>query len=142
MDRVLGFELGADDYVTKPFSPREVVLRVRAVLNRHTSPEPPPRPVEVGPLELDPDNHSVRVQGRSVHLTLTEFRLLADLVQARGRVRTRDTLLTEVWGYQSDVESRTIDTHVRRLRSKLGVAAAWLASVRGVGYRFRDPVQE
>jgi two-component system phosphate regulon response regulator PhoB len=115
IDRVLAFELGADDYVTKPFSPREIVLRVRAVLRRSAEPD------------------------KSLTLTVTEFRLLSDLLRARGRVRTRDRLLAEVWGYEAEVVSRTVDTHVRRLRDKLGPAAQWLETVRGVGYRIRQP---
>lgn len=143
LDRVLGFELGADDYVTKPFSPRELVLRVRAVLQRGqeaagTEDEEEER-LQAGPIEIDLAGHRVTVSNRPVHLTLTEFRLLEDLVRAGGRVRTREALLAEVWGYDSDVMSRTVDTHIRRLRKKLGGAAAWLATVQGVGYRVRNP---
>jgi two-component system phosphate regulon response regulator PhoB len=141
-DRVVGFELGADDYVTKPFSPRELLLRVRAILRRRNGEgEPPEEPQTVGPIEVDLANHTVCVDGRSVSLTLTEFRLLSDLVRAAGRVRTREALLNHVWGYDAEVMSRTIDTHVRRLRSKLGTAAAWVATVRGVGYRIQDPAE-
>lgn len=143
LDRVLGFELGADDYVTKPFSPRELVLRVKAVLKRGEESEvAEPGRVRCGPIEIDLDNHVAQVQGRVLRLTLTEFRLLADLVRARGRVRSRESLLSEVWGYDSDVLSRTVDTHVRRLRHKLGPASAWLVTVRGVGYRVQDPAAE
>ena len=140
LDRVLGFELGADDYVTKPFSPRELVLRARAVLKRGAEVDGRSAAlVKVGPIEVDLDNHLARVQGRPLSLTLTEFRLLADLVRARGRVRSREALLAEVWGYDSEVLSRTVDTHIRRLRHKLGVAALWLTTVRGVGYRVQEP---
>jgi two-component system phosphate regulon response regulator PhoB len=142
IDRVLAFELGADDYVTKPFSPREMVLRIRAVLRRAHGGATPAKPGELviaGPIELDAENYTARVDGTVLTLTVTEFRLLSDLLRARGRVRTRDRLLSEVWGYDSDVLSRTVDTHVRRLRDKLGPAARWLETVRGVGYRIREP---
>ncbi|ANM29959.1 ArsR family transcriptional regulator [Acidobacteria bacterium Mor1] len=140
VDRVLGFELGADDYVTKPFSPRELVLRVRSQLKRdQVTSQSPSGPRRIGPIEIDDDYHSVRVHGQQVELTLTEFKLLADLVRARGRVRTREALLSELWGYDAEVMSRTVDTHIRRLRRKLGPAASWLTTVRGVGYRFLDP---
>jgi two-component system phosphate regulon response regulator PhoB len=141
VDRILGFELGADDYVTKPFSPRELMLRVRAVLQRSES-EPLERRPELrvaGPITIDPEQHEARVDGKVLPLTLTEFRLLSELVRAAGRVRSREALLTDVWGYDSEVMSRTVDTHVRRLRSKLGRAAGWLTTVRGIGYRIQDP---
>jgi two-component system phosphate regulon response regulator PhoB len=141
VDRILGFELGADDYVTKPFSPRELVLRVKAVLGRVESEaaEPSADMLRAGPIEIDPDLHQVRVAGKTIHLTLTEFKLLAELVRGGGRVRSRETLLSVVWGYDSEVMSRTVDTHVRRLRNKLGQASDWLTTVRGVGYRIQDP---
>ena len=143
VDRLLGFELGADDYVTKPFSMRELILRVRAVLKRRTThsdkPKEDPGIYRVGPIEVEPAEHRVRVDGRLVDLTITEFRLLSDLMKARGRVRSRDSLLSEVWGYDSEVMSRTVDTHVRRLREKLGSAASWVETVRGVGYRMLSP---
>ena len=138
-DRVKGFELGADDYMIKPFSPRELVLRVRRALNRPEAKTGGDTSLESGPIAIDLEQHEARIDGKPVHLTLTEFRLLADLVRNRGRVRTREALMTEVWGYDSRAMSRTVDTHVRRLRYKLGDAAAWLDTVRGVGYRFRDP---
>jgi two-component system phosphate regulon response regulator PhoB len=144
IDRVLGFELGADDYVVKPFSPRELVLRVRAVLQRsdhdaNGNGRDVVSVVRVGPIEIDQDGHRAVVAGRPIRLTLTEFRLLADLVRAGGRVRTREALLAEVWGYDSEVMSRTVDTHVRRLRNKLGPASSWITTVRGVGYRVQNP---
>ena len=144
VDRLLGFELGADDYVTKPFSMRELILRVKAVLRRGASPAgteglEDSGTFKAGPIEVELAEHRVRVEGQPVDLTITEFRLLSDLVRARGRVRSRDTLLSEVWGYDSEVMSRTVDTHVRRLREKLGPAASWLETVRGVGYRILNP---
>jgi two-component system, OmpR family, phosphate regulon response regulator PhoB len=140
IDRVLGFELGADDYVTKPFSIRELALRVRALLKRGApAAERERRVLQAGPILLDLESHRVEVREEVVVLTITEFRLLADLVKARGRVRTREALLSEVWGYDSEVLSRTVDTHVRRLRAKLGPAADWLRTIRGVGYRLDEP---
>jgi two-component system, OmpR family, phosphate regulon response regulator PhoB len=140
IDRLLGFELGADDYVTKPFSVRELMLRVKAILKRGSGPLPPESHVfRAGPIEVDVAQHRVRISGRPVDLTITEFKLLSDLVQARGRVRSRDVLLSEVWGYDAEVMSRTVDTHIRRLREKLDEAAGWLITVRGVGYRIQDP---
>ncbi|HEX4826561.1 MAG TPA: response regulator [Candidatus Polarisedimenticolaceae bacterium] len=140
IDRVLGLELGADDYVTKPFSSRELVLRIRGLLKRNeVRPEAEVNPVRAGPIEIQPADHRALVDGKALVLTVTEFRLLEDLVRARGRIRTRETLLSEVWGYDSEVLSRTVDTHVRRLRTKLGPAADWLVTVRGVGYRIQDP---
>jgi DNA-binding response OmpR family regulator len=140
IDRLLGFELGADDYVTKPFSPREVLLRTRALLKRAAQGTTPKSgTLRAGPIEVDLATHEAKVDGKVLHLTITEFRLLADLLQVRGRVRTRDILLSEVWGYDSEVMSRTVDTHVRRVRAKLGSAAGWLETIRGVGYRVRDP---
>lgn len=143
IDRVLGLELGADDYVTKPFSARELVLRIRGLLKRgERQVDPKEGILRVGPIEIHAADHRAVVGGKPLSLTLTEFRLLEDLVRARGRVRTRETLLSEVWGYESDVLSRTVDTHVRRLRSKLREAADWLVTVRGVGYRIQDPADE
>ena len=139
IDRVLGFELGADDYVTKPFSPREVVLRARALLKRATAPDSGKGTLRAGPIEADLELHEVKVAGKAVQLTITEFRLLANLLSARGRVRSRATLLADVWGYDAEVMSRTVDTHMRRLREKLGPAASWIETIRGVGYRIQDP---
>jgi len=143
IDRVLGLELGADDYVTKPFSSRELVLRIRGLLKRgERKADPKEGSLRLGPIEIFTADHRAVVGGKILSLTLTEFRLLEDLVRARGRVRTRETLLSEVWGYDSEVLSRTVDTHVRRLRSKLREAADWLVTVRGVGYRIQDPSEE
>jgi two-component system phosphate regulon response regulator PhoB len=135
-DRVVGLELGADDYVTKPFSPRELVLRIKKLLGRAKSTDDAATGLRVGPIEIDPARHEVRVAGRPLVLTATEFKLLELLACRRGRVQTRDRLLQDVWGYENSIETRTVDTHMRRLREKLGEAAPLLETVRGVGYRF------
>ncbi len=137
IDRIVGLELGADDYVAKPFSPREVLLRVRAVLRRGGGEERDSEELSSGGIALDVPGHRVTIEGEEVRLTATEFRLLRLLMERAGRVQTRDGLLSEVWGYASDVDSRTVDTHVRRLRSKLGDEARRIETVIGVGYRFR-----
>jgi two-component system phosphate regulon response regulator PhoB len=138
VDRVVGFELGADDYVVKPFSPRELVLRVQAILRRDRPEEPSEERIVFEPLVIDLASHTVRLDGHELPLTTTEFRLLQRLAQKPGRAYSRDQLLSEVWGYGGDVETRTVDTHVKRLRAKLGEAVgAWIETVRGHGYRFR-----
>jgi DNA-binding response OmpR family regulator len=139
IDRVLGLELGADDYVTKPFSPRELVLRVKRLLIRRAeaAAEPPER-IQIGDLMIDLPRQEVRVGNKKVDLTATEFKLLTILAQSRGRVQTREFLLREVWEYDSSIETRTVDTHVHRLRDKLGRAAPALMAVRGLGYRFAE----
>ncbi len=140
MDRVVGFEVGADDYVTKPFSVRELVLRLKAVLRRAGGGRPAERPPEaVGPIRLDLDAHRAFVDGSEVVLTPLEFRLLTALMGRVGHVLPRERLLEEVWGVSSSLETRTIDTHVKRLREKLGAARELLETVRGVGYRLADP---
>jgi two-component system phosphate regulon response regulator PhoB len=140
IDRVVGFELGADDYVTKPFSMRELVLRLRAVLRRMAGAAAPERPPgRVGPLEIDVDAHRCSIEGVEIELTPIEFRLLATLTARLGRVQPRERLLADVWGNGADMETRTLDTHVKRLREKLGPARDLLETVRGVGYRFADP---
>jgi two-component system phosphate regulon response regulator PhoB len=136
VDRVLGLELGADDYVTKPFSPRELVLRVKNLLRRRTGPEEEVERFTFGELVIDLPRHLVSVQGKAVDLTATEFRLLSVLAQRRGRVQSREQLLRDVWNYESLIDTRTVDTHMRRLREKLGRASRFLDTVRGVGYRF------
>ena len=136
IDRVLGLELGADDYVTKPFSPRELVLRVKALLRRGKTSEDTADQIRIGHLLIDIPRHSVHVQNRPIELTATEFKLLTMLAQRRGRVLTRELLLRDVWEYDTTIDSRTVDTHMRRLREKLGAAAKYLDTVRGVGYRF------
>lgn len=140
VDRIVGLELGADDYVTKPFSPRELVLRIKAILRRaagKTEEGEEEERLEIGPLAIDITAHQVLVEGRQVELTATEFRLLHTLARRRGRVQSRDELLEVVWGYQYSGYGRTVDTHIRRLREKLGEAGEWVETVRGVGYRFR-----
>src|SRR5205823_12487859 len=137
IDRIVGLEFGADDYVVKPFSPREVVLRINAILRRGTV-EPTDDRLTAGPIAIDPARHQVEVAGRRVDLTTLEFKLLRTLMQRRGRVQERDRLLNDVWGYESVIDTRTVDTHVRRLRKKLGKAANVIESVRGFGYRLRE----
>jgi two-component system phosphate regulon response regulator PhoB len=143
-DRVLGFEAGADDYVVKPFSVRELVLRLKAILRRGSAPQPqgPLAPLTLGPLRLDVAAHRFYVEDREVSLTALEFRLLEHLMSRLGRVQTREQLLEEVWGLSSTLETRTIDTHVMRLRDKLGPARPLLETVRGVGYRIMNPSSE
>ena len=142
IDRGVGFEGGADDYVVKPFSVRELVLRVAALLRRAGGEGPSTAVMTFGRLRLDGAAHRAWVGGTELALTALEFKLLAVLMERRGRVQTRDTLLTDVWGYVADVTSRTVDTHVKRLREKLGDAGAYVETVRGVGYRFRDAPDE
>jgi len=137
IDRVVGLECGADDYVTKPFSPREIVLRIKAILRRGATEEADDR-LSAGPITIDPARHEVLVNGKRVELTSLEFKLLRTLMQRRGRVQERDRLLNEVWGYESVIDTRTVDTHVRRLREKLGKAGEVVETVRGFGYRVRD----
>ncbi|GAB4220465.1 MAG: response regulator transcription factor [Acidobacteriota bacterium] len=134
VDRVLGLELGADDYVTKPFSVRELVLRVQRVLSRLNADEDSPV-MRCGGISLDPHRYEVKVQDQVVRLTTTEFNLLHCLLRNQGRVVTRDLLLEQVWGYRYGGTTRTVDTHVQRLREKLGPEASRLETVRGVGYR-------
>ena len=139
LDRVVGFEVGADDYVTKPFSVRELMLRVRAILRRTVGSTEAPSRLKAGELELDTSSHRVLVAGKEVRLTALEFRLLSTLLSCAGRVQTRDTLLADVWGMHAGLTTRTVDTHVTRLRKKLGHVGVYIETLRGVGYRFRDP---
>jgi two-component system, OmpR family, phosphate regulon response regulator PhoB len=140
IDRVVGFEVGADDYVTKPFSVRELVLRVRAVLRRSRGGRAEERPPEsVGPLRVDLDAHRAFVGGAEIQLTPLEFKLLTTLMARLGRVQSREQLLEDVWEMSSELETRTVDTHVKRLREKLGSGRDLLETVRGIGYRLVDP---
>jgi len=137
IDRIVGLEFGADDYVTKPFSPREVILRVKAILRRGEARQDDER-LTAGAITIDPVRHNVSVEGKRVSLTSIEFKLLCTLIQRRGRVQARDRLLNDVWGYESVIDTRTVDTHVRRLREKLGKAGTAVETVRGFGYRLRE----
>lgn len=138
IDRVLGFELGADDYVAKPFSVRELVLRVNAVLRRGQADSDEEAPVVAGILSVDRARHRVQVSGEETSLTALEFKLLWTLLSRQGRVQSRERLLEDVWEMSPDVTTRTVDTHVKRLREKLGPAGSYVETVRGVGYRFAE----
>ena len=138
VDKVVGFELGADDYVTKPFSVRELILRIKAVLKRGQKDSKEVVEVErlFGDLRIDVESHEVHVDSKPIELTALEFRLLNELVDKRGRVQSRDQLLSEVWGYNAEVTTRTVDTHIKRLREKLGPMGKYVQTIRGVGYKF------
>ena len=138
VDRVVGLELGADDYVTKPFSPRELNLRIKKLLERTRTKTEEGESLKFGDLIIDVPRHLVTWRGKKLDLTATEFKLLVLLARRRGRVQTRDHLLRDVWEYDSLIDTRTVDTHMRRLREKLGPAAKYLDTVRGVGYRFAE----
>jgi two-component system, OmpR family, phosphate regulon response regulator PhoB len=142
IDRVLGLELGADDYVVKPFSVRELLLRIQAVLRRSGTSRAPATVVHFGRLRLDREAHRTWVGEEEVELTALEFRLLLALYDRRNRVLTRDKLLNDVWGIDADITTRTVDTHVKRLREKLGSAGHYIETVRGVGYRFAESPEE
>lgn len=147
-DRIEGFELGADDYLTKPFSPRELVLRVRAILRRIHEPavESGGRILRAGPLSLDVTSHHVLLDGEELNLTPTEFRLLRSLLERQGRTQSRQQLLERAWSVDSHIsdriQTRTVDMHVRRLRAKLGRVGDWVETIRGFGYRLRVPEEE
>jgi two-component system phosphate regulon response regulator PhoB len=136
IDRVLGLELGADDYLTKPFSPRELLLRVKKILSRFQTEEKPKEQLRFGDLLIDLPRHVVSWKNKPIEMTATEFKLLTVLAQRAGRVQSRDQLLRDVWEYDSVIDTRTVDTHMRRLREKIGAASKHLDTVRGVGYRF------
>jgi DNA-binding response OmpR family regulator len=136
IDRILGLELGADDYITKPFSPRELVLRIKKLLQRGETTAADPSQLKFGELLIDVPRHLISWRGKAIDLTATEFNLLTLLAQRRGRVQSREQLLRDVWEYNNLIDTRTVDTHMRRLREKLGPAAKHLDTVRGVGYRF------
>lgn len=142
IDRIVGFEVGADDYLTKPFSPRELVLRVKAILRRLKDREwrDAAVPQTFGLLQIDPSKFQVKVGKEEVRLTALEFKLLQHLLSNRGRVATRDGLLDHVWGYDAALTTRTVDTHIKRLREKLGPAGDYIETIRGVGYRFKEKV--
>jgi two-component system phosphate regulon response regulator PhoB len=135
IDRVVGFEVGADDYLVKPFSTRELLLRIKAILRRTAPPVAGEKLIRHGQLTIDEERHLVTVSGAEVTLTLTEFKLLATLAARPGRMQSRERLLQDVWGYSSDADTRTVDTHITRLRSKLGDAGEMIRTVRGYGYK-------
>jgi len=139
VDRVVGFEVGADDFVTKPFSVRELVLRVRAILRRGGGGEADQEREQVGPIRVDPAAHRAYVDGEEIALTALEFKLLTTFMSRLGRVQTRESLLQDVWGVSSDLQTRTVDTHVKRLREKLGTGRDLIETVRGIGYRMVEP---
>jgi DNA-binding response OmpR family regulator len=141
VDRIVGFELGTDDYITKPFSPRELVLRIQSILRRSAPAERGGAEDELrmGMIAIDRAKCEVTVKTKRIELTATELKLLTTLVERRGRVQSRDTLLNDVWGYESVIDTRTVDTHIRRLREKLGAAADYIETIRGFGYRMAEP---
>ena len=136
-DRIAGLEFGADDYVTKPFSPREVLLRIKTI-ERRRSGEIADERLIVGPITLDPVRHRIDVAGKAIRLTTAEFKLLTMLMKKPGRLLSREMLLTGAWGYETLINTRTVDTHVRRLRHKLGKSSGAIETVRGFGYRMRQ----
>ena len=138
-DRIEGLESGADDYLPKPFSPKELVLRVESILRRVSAPPAPSTAkIQIGDILIDSDTHRVTVRGAAVDLTATEFKLLRLMMERQGRVQTREHLLLNVWNYSTEIETRTVDTHIRRLREKLGDEADWIETIRGVGYRIAE----
>jgi len=141
IDRVVGFELGVDDYIVKPFSTRELVLRVRAVLRRVQPDDTRVESLDIGPYRIDLEAHRVWANGLEVDLTAIEFKLLSTLVTRKGRVQSRQKLLEDVWDITAAIETRTVDTHVKRLRQKIGDDGSWIQTVRGVGYRLAEPRQ-
>ena len=138
VDRIVGFELGADDYVTKPFSVRELILRVKVLLKKRTDNSANEQILKYGPISMNLEAHDVSVYEQSIILTALEFKLLKHLLKRKGRVQTRDQLLGDVWGYSSEVTTRTVDTHIKRLREKLGKTGELIQTIRGVGYRFNN----
>ena len=138
IDRVIGFELGADDYVTKPFSVRELILRVKVLLKKQRESLVQNKLVTFGPIRIDLDAHELKINDKEIVLTALEFKLLQHLVKRKGRVQTREQLLGDVWGYSAEVTTRTVDTHIKRLREKLGNTSDYIQTIRGVGYRFSN----
>ncbi len=138
VDRIVGFELGADDYVTKPFSVRELILRVKVILKKQSNLTDHEGLIKFGALSLNLDAHQLLINNKEITLTALEFKLLKHLVQRRGRVQSRDQLLGNVWGYSSEVTTRTVDTHIKRLREKLGTVGSYIQTIRGVGYRLNN----
>ena len=138
IDRIVGFELGADDYVTKPFSVRELILRVKVILKKQKELHNTGGVIQIGPITINHDAHEVRIDNEEIILTALEFKLLDHLLRRKGRVQTRDQLLGDVWGYSSEVTTRTVDTHIKRLREKLGTTGDFIQTIRGVGYRFNN----
>lgn len=139
VDRIIGFEVGADDYVTKPFSVRELILRVKVIIKKQANGFETDNKITLGPLNLNLSAHEVHLNGHEILLTALEFKLLKHLAQRRGRVQTRDQLLGDVWGYSSEITTRTVDTHIKRLREKLGSNIDLIQTIRGVGYRLNIP---
>ena len=138
-DRIQGLETGADDYICKPFSTKELMLRVQALLRRVSEGAPEEvKKLQAGEIVIDIERHEAVISGKPVELTATEFKLLRLLMERRGRVQTREHLLINVWNYETEIETRTVDTHVRRLREKLGAEADWIETIRGVGYRLAE----
>jgi two-component system, OmpR family, phosphate regulon response regulator PhoB len=138
IDRVVGFEIGADDYVVKPFSTREFLLRIKAVLRRSLSASGAGQIVRIGPLTIDTERHVVTINGAEVSLTGIEFKLLLTMAERQGRLQSRETLLKDVWGYNYAEDTRTVDTHMTRLRTKLGTAGGLISTVRGYGYKMEE----
>jgi two-component system, OmpR family, phosphate regulon response regulator PhoB len=138
-DRISGFETGCDDYICKPFSIKELILRIQSILRRTSeNAADSVKRLQVGNIILDADRHEVTVLGRQIELTATEFKLLRLLMERRGRVQTREHLLINVWNYETEIETRTVDTHIRRVREKLGAESEWIETIRGVGYRMAE----
>lgn len=138
IDRIVGFELGAEDYIVKPFSPRELVLRVNAILKRGKPQERVKDVLAQGSLTVDIPRHQVLIKSRKIALTAMEFKLLVVLLKRKGRVQSREQLLSDVWGIDSEIVTRTVDTHVKRLRQKLGSTGKYIETVRGLGYRLKE----
>jgi two-component system, OmpR family, phosphate regulon response regulator PhoB len=138
VDKVVGFELGADDYIVKPFSPRELILRIKAILKRNAPKETARDIFSAGKVKIDIPRHKVTVDAKAIELAPMEFKLLAVLVERKGRVQSRDVLLEDVWGISADVTTRTVDTHIKRLRQRLGKTGKLIETIRGLGYRFKE----